>query len=292
MKKWIGAALFGLALAGCGGVQVKPGVSLPTPLVDRIPARAAVYYPKELRERAHSEERRNIKYSIALGGASVATLDRGMDALFQDVARVADREAIPALQPQARLAVVPWLDEFSFVTPQETASKDYSVTIRYRFELLDPRGATVDELTLTGFGNAPQAQLSAASPLTAATQFALRDLMAKFVVDFPQQDSVQRLLRGEALTPISRQERQVEITLGVFEPAPAKPAADAAVAEPAVTPAGPAAAPAASEPAPAAPAEGAAPPAEAPADPAPAAEAPPAEAPPLGPLPPPAPASD
>lgn len=273
MRKWIGAALFGLALAGCGGVQVKPGVTLPTPLVDRIPARAAVYYPPELRERTHSEERRNVKYSIALGGASVATIDKGMDALFQDVARVADRDAVPALQPAARLGIVPWLDEYSFVTPQETASKDYSVTIRYRFELLDPRGATVDELTLTGFGNAPQAKLSASSPLTAATQLALRDLMAKFVVDFPQQDSVQRLLRGESLTPISRQEQQVEVALGVFEPAAAKPAEGAA---------------APAEPAP--PAD-AAPTATPPAA-APPTAAPPAEAPPLGPLPPAAPPAD
>lgn len=272
MRKWIGAALCGLALAGCGGVQVKPGVTLPTPLVDRIPARAAVYYPKELRERVHSEERRNIKYSIALGGASVATIDKGMDALFQDVARVADREAIPALQPAARLGIVPWLDEYSFVTPQETASKDYSVTIRYRFELLDPRGATVDELTLTGFGNAPQAQLSASSPLTAATQLALRDLMAKFVVDFPQQDSVQRLLRGETLTPIARQEQQVEVALGVFEPAPAKPAEGAAPATDRVTPT--------------ATGDGAAPPTDAPADAAPPADAA------LGPLPPAAPPGD
>jgi hypothetical protein len=210
-------------LAACGGVQVKPAMTFPQPLVEKVPGAIGVYYPEELRQRTHSEERRGIKFSVALGGASVTNIDRLLAVLFERVVPLAGRSQVSAATPPVALAVVPWLDEYSFVTPQEMASREYSVTIRFRFELLDPKGATVDQLTLTGFGTAPMAKMSAAAPLTAATQVALRDLAAKFILDFPQQDSVVRLLRGETLTPLATEQDEVAATLGVFEAPPAAP---------------------------------------------------------------------
>lgn len=220
-KLAVGASLF--LLAACGGVQVKPAVTLPDPLVEKSPAAVGVFYPEELRSRAHSEERRNMKYSVALGGASVSTIDRLLAALFDRVVTLGERAQLGSVVPPVALAVVPWLDEYSFVTPQEMASREFSVTIRYRFELLDPRGFIVDQLTLTGFGTAPAAKLSASAPLTLATQIALRDLAAKFIVDFPVQDSVMRLLRGETLPPMVSEQQDVAVALGVFEAPAAAP---------------------------------------------------------------------
>ncbi len=204
-------------LAACGGVQVKPAITLPQPLVEKSPGSVGVFYPEELRGRTHDEERRNLKFSIALGSASVSTIDRLLAVLFDRVVTLRERAQLSSIAPPVALAVVPWLDEYSFVTPQEMASREYSVTIRYRFELLDPKGVVVDQLTLTGFGTAPAARLSAAAPLTVATQAALRDLAAKFVVDFPVQDSVVRLLRGETLPPLVGEQQDVAVTLGVFD---------------------------------------------------------------------------
>ncbi len=227
LKKLVVGASLAL-LAACGGVQVKPAISLPQPLVEKSPAAVGVFYPEELRNRTHNEERRNIKFSVTLGGASVSTIDRLLAVLFDRVVTLNERGQIGSVAPPVALAVVPWLDEYSFVTPQEMASREYSVTIRYRFELLDPKGFIVDQLTLTGFGTAPAAKLSASAPLTLATQMALRDLAAKFIVDFPVQDSVMRLLRGETLPPLVSEQQDLAVTLGVFEAPAAAPAVEPA----------------------------------------------------------------
>lgn len=265
-----------VVVAGCGGVQVKPAVTLPTPLVEKSPGAIGVFYPDEFRQRTHSEERRKIRFNVELGAASVATIDRVLGVMFDRVVPLEERGRIASVKPPVAMALVPSLDEYSFVTPQEMAGNEYAVTIRYRFELLDPQGLTVDQLTLTGFGTAPAAKISTAAPLNVATQIALRDLAAKFIVDFPQQDSVVRLLRGETLPLLATGQQEVATTLGVFEalvdaPAPGAP-----------TPAGGTATAATGEPvAPGAPAD-AAPPAAADAGTKPAevpAAAPPAERP-------------
>ena len=215
-------------LAACGGVQVKPAVKLPVPLVEKIPGSVGVVYTDEFRKRAHSEERRNVKYSVALGESSVRNVDWLLSVVFERVVPIAERGQIGSATPPVALVVVPALDDYSFVTPQETASGEYSVTIRYRFELLDPRGSTVDQLTLTGFGTAPAGKVSVSAPLNAATQMALRDFAAKFILDFPQQDAVARLLRGETLSPMTREDPEVNVALGVFDSASPSPATSAA----------------------------------------------------------------
>lgn len=247
-----GSALWRRAAAGtclvlltaCGGVQVRPAVTLPTPLVEKTRGSIGVFYPDEFRKRTHSEERRNIKFNVDLGAASIATIDRVLGVMFDRIVPLRERGQVTSVVPPVALALVPYLDEYSFVTPQEMASSEYAVTIRYRFELLDAKGFTVDQLTLTGFGTAPAGGISTAAPLNVATQTALRDLAAKFIVDFPQQDSVVRLLHGETLPALATGQQEVATSLGVFEaPAGAQPpgasatagdTASAAGAEPAV----------------------------------------------------------
>ncbi|MFO1377115.1 MAG: hypothetical protein U1F14_08930 [Steroidobacteraceae bacterium] len=224
----VGACL--ALLAGCGGVQVRPAVTLPTPLVEKTRSSIGVFYPDEFRKRTHSEERRNIKFNVDLGAASIATIDRVLGVMFDRIVPLRERGEVTSVVPPVALVLVPYLDEYSFVTPQEMASSEYAVTIRYRFELLDPKGLTVDQLTLTGFGTAPAGRISTAAPLNVATQTALRDLAAKFIVDFPQQDSVVRLLHGDTLPPLATGQQEVATSLGVFEAPPGDQAPGASAA--------------------------------------------------------------
>lgn len=228
--KRLAAGVCVVVVAGCGGVQVRPAVTLPTPLVEKAPGSIGVFYPDEFRRRTHSEERRNIKFNVELGAASVATIDNVLRVMYDRIVPLEERGQITSVKPPVAMALMPSLDEYSFVTPQEMAGNEYAVTIRYRFELLDPKGLTVDQLTLTGFGTAPAGRLSTAEPLNAATRIALRDLAAKFIVDFPQQDSVVRLLRGEALEPLVNGQQEAATTLGVFE-APPPAGGDAAATD-------------------------------------------------------------
>mgnify|MGYP006318236309 CR=1 FL=1 len=53
-----------ILLGGCSATQVETRAGLPAPLVDRLPLRVGIYYPREFREYVHREKRQNIDYEI------------------------------------------------------------------------------------------------------------------------------------------------------------------------------------------------------------------------------------
>ena len=269
------AALAGLALlAGCGGVHVTAENTLPRPLVEELPLRAGVYYSAEFRSYTAREKRAGTQWEIILGGAHVAAIDRLTKAMFESVVTVTEL----GKPPPAPLDVVlePRFEEYSFLTPRDSGSEIYSVTIKYRINIYDGAARLIDSLVLTGFGNEPAGALSSGAPLAAATRKAMRDAGAKFAAQFPDQPVVRKLLRHEPVPPIAPESAAAEGSVGEVQPAAGKPAPPAPASKPAAAAAVPAAvAPAAAPPPPAAaPASGAAP-AAAPPVPPTAAPAPP-----------------
>ena len=59
-----------------------------------------------------------------------------------------------------------------------------------------------------GYGSAPSTGIKSEAPLFAATQAAMRDAAAKFLVQFPEQATVKRLLKGETITPLAELKAQ------------------------------------------------------------------------------------
>jgi hypothetical protein len=91
------------------------------------------------------------------------------------------------------------VDQYSFVTSRETGGRYYAVTMKYRINLYSPQGEQVDSYTLTGYGNSLAMGMSGGKPLTQATAAAMRDVAAKFLVQFPDQPPAQQLARNEAV---------------------------------------------------------------------------------------------
>jgi hypothetical protein len=199
MKSIPRAALAALCLGmlgACTTTKLDTRAQLPPPLLEQLPVRVGIYYPKEFREYVHRETRANIDYEVNLGPAHVTNMDWLLKALFRDVVYVDDPTRIGSVEPPLTFVLEPKFEEFSFLTPKDVAGEAFIVTIRYLLTLYDGAGARVDSFAFTGYGREKARTLASKEPLALATQRAMRDAGAKVAVELTDQESVRLLLRG------------------------------------------------------------------------------------------------
>jgi hypothetical protein len=203
-------------LAGCGAIQVEPRKQLPPPLIDQLPVTVGVYYPDEFRTYLHQEERYQVKYSVNLGPAHVVKLQRLLQAMFARVVELDDPAHALATDPSIVMVLEPRFEDYAFLTPRDMAGDYFTVTIRYRIDVYNPRGQRVDGYVFTGYGREKSAMLSNTEPLALATERAMRDAGAKLAVEFTSQDTVRRLLARLPVEPQKSEAEEVAAALGSF----------------------------------------------------------------------------
>jgi hypothetical protein len=186
------------ALAGCGDVNIRPQAHLPTPLIVPIAAHVGLIIPADTRKYRDEETRNGLEWRIDLGPGEVRLMQDVFRALFAGVEEFTTLEAARAGNDMQALFETR-VDQYSFVTARETGGRYYAVTIRYRINLYTSRGEKVDSYTLTGYGNSLAAGTSGSKPLSRATVAAMRDVAAKFLVQFPEQPAGRQLARSEAV---------------------------------------------------------------------------------------------
>jgi hypothetical protein len=183
-------------LAGCGTTQFEAESVIPQPLVTRIPVVVGVHVPPAFREAVHREKRNGVEYVIAVGRAQADGFDRLMNAMFVRVVPVASREAGAVADPEVRAVFEPVLVDLSFVTPLDTGTQLYAVSLKYRINAYTPAGEAIDAWAFTGYG----AQAGGSLPgqgkpaLQQAARLAMRDAAAKIAVEFREQAIVRGLI--------------------------------------------------------------------------------------------------
>ncbi len=185
-------------LGGCGGVQIKPELNLPTPLVQPLAAKVGLVITPELSNYVHKETRWGVSWEASLGSGHQKLFQSIFEAAFRDYQTFGSLEEARAAS-DLKAIFVPGIEQYSFVTARETGGQYYAVTIRYRINLYTPEGDLADSYTLTGYGNALAKGISSGRPLEQASLAAMRDAAAKFLVQFPDQPTGQRLARNEAV---------------------------------------------------------------------------------------------
>ena len=152
----------------------------------------------------HREEHGGIDYEIAIGKSQSAGFERLLGAMFERVVPVASPDAGAATDPAIRGVLEPVLEDFAFVTPQDTGDTLYAVTLRYRINAYNPAGQPVDSWTFTGYGAQPEGALPGAGsgPLQKAAAIAMRDAGAKLAVEFREQAIARGLLDGPPDPPV------------------------------------------------------------------------------------------
>lgn len=198
-------AAAGLALAACGDIAVKAEPKLPHALVNQLPLTVGVYYGENFRTFSYHEDRWGSGYVIDLGAGHVHLADELFSTEFAKTVKVENLNSIPA-NLQVAAIVEPRIERYSFLTARDTGGDYYAVTIDYRLNLFNAKGERIDSFTFVGYGSAAAEGMGSEKPLEAATRNAMRDAAAKFLVQFPDQGTVKKLLAGEAVLPLSQQQ--------------------------------------------------------------------------------------
>jgi len=190
------ASLACALLAGCGPTRFEAQSSIPAPLVTKIPIVVGLYIAPEFRDKVYAEKHDGSNYSIAIGKAQAEGFARLMDAMFDRVIPVAATDAGARTDPQIRGVIEPVLEDFAFVTPVDSGSNVYAVSLRYRMTGYKPGGEVIDSWTFTGYGAAASEGMlgSGSDALKKAVQLAMRDAGAKFATEFREQAVVRGLL--------------------------------------------------------------------------------------------------
>jgi len=187
-------------LAGCVTTEFETEVVIPQPLVTRIPVVVGVHVPAAFREAVHREKHDGTEYAIAIGKAQSAGFDRLMNAMFTRVVPVASVEAGAVTDPEVRGVFEPVLEDLSFVTPRDTGTQLYAVSLKYRINAYTPAGAAIDSWTFTGYGAQAGSSVpgQGKSALQQAVRLAMRDAAAKIAVEFREQAIVRGLIEPAA----------------------------------------------------------------------------------------------
>jgi len=193
--RWLAVCAVAL-LAACGTTQFEAESVIPPPLVTRIPVVVGVHVPPAFREAVHREKRDGVEYAISVGRAQADGFDRLMNAMFARVVPVASLEAGAVSDPEVRAVFEPVLVDFSFVTPRDTGTQLYAVSLKYRINAYTPAGEAIDAWTFTGYGaHGGSSMPGQGKPaLQQAASLAMRDAGAKIAVEFREQAIVRGLV--------------------------------------------------------------------------------------------------
>jgi hypothetical protein len=186
---------FLLTLAGgcASGINLQVEGTLPVPLASRYPLTVSVNYPDNFREYIYKEDSTSRKnWSIDYRQPRMAMFEQILPSMFQAVAPAAEGTT------GVDLVLEPQVIETQVALPQETHSEMYEAWIKYGIKLYEPGGKIITEYQLTGYGKTPTAMFTSKEEgLNEAVNLALRDIGARFVLDFRKAPGMRDWLAGK-----------------------------------------------------------------------------------------------
>jgi hypothetical protein len=190
-------ALALLALAtGCDQALVVPN-TFPEPLVEPLPLNVALHFTDEFAGYHYREDvPGDTKWDIALGKANVALFESVSRRLFRSATRVSSRPAGPEAET-FDVIVEPTIVAFEFSLPSQSATKQYSVWIRYTVNVYRPDGELLTAWNVSAYGESDAAALRPARSMQQATILALRDAATTITVGFATEARARGVLPEE-----------------------------------------------------------------------------------------------
>ena len=169
-----------IGLAACGGtVAIRD--YFPDPVVAPLPYRVGVYYSPEFSSYSYSSDEDKVNFE--LGSKQVLLFDKVFNAMFVSRMTVSDPDSGPANQ-QLDMVLVPVLDEYAFLSPAETATNFYTVSIKYHIRVYSADNRIIGYWPFVAYGKNRSGAMSGLEPLGDATVTALRDAAAALVTQF------------------------------------------------------------------------------------------------------------
>ena len=168
--------------AGCLTRSVTVAGSLPTPLVQRIPASIGIYYSDEFKSFEHKEALpESGSYRIDLGGQNLDFFRNLLGAMFAEVIEVNQPSAQEGDDLDAIL--IPEIVKYGFLVPTVSTLTFFEASIEYQITVLDRAGKDLGKLRIVGYGKAEGAMFGSGEAVGEATMLAIRDGGARIATE-------------------------------------------------------------------------------------------------------------
>ncbi|MBL4681259.1 MAG: hypothetical protein JKY88_11130 [Pseudomonadales bacterium] len=164
-----------LLLSSCVTNIVVTG-TVPTPLIEKMPVRVAIYYDETFKEFVHSESLYGEgKWQIELGKQNLVFFRNLMSAMFETVVEVNTPELSAEDSSNFDGIIIPRIEKYGFLTPDISGLKFFSASIHYRISLYSNENEKLTEYAVVGYGKSEPGSFNASSALGHATMLAIRD---------------------------------------------------------------------------------------------------------------------
>ena len=196
--------LFGIllasSLAGCGSNIVVDAATIPTPLVEKIPASIGVRIPVEFENFVHEEKViGREKWSIDLGRSNAAFFTQLFGYMFDKVTVVGPADDATLLDIDA--LIEPSIDAFEFSVPNQSKTTAFAVWIRYRLKVYDRAGTEIANWPVSAYGKSQKTTMGGSDALQSATILAMRDAAALMIMQLDKATGISLLVDAPAAVP-------------------------------------------------------------------------------------------
>jgi len=155
--------------------------TIPTPLIDKIPASVGLRMPAEFDHFVHDEEIIGREaWTIDLGNSNAALFRQLFGFMFEKVTVLSSTDDPKALPIDA--LIEPTIDAFEFSVPNQSKTESFAVWIRYRIKVFDRSGAEVANWPVSAYGKSQAASVSGSQALERAAVLAMRDAAALMIM--------------------------------------------------------------------------------------------------------------
>jgi len=163
--------------AGCSG-PIEVPTDYPEPIVEPLPYRVGYLIDFDFRNYNYTDED-NRKISFPLGPQQTALFENVFGAVF------AQAESVESLETSGfDLLLQPKLIEYAFLSPEDTASKFYSASMKYQVRIYASDGSLLGYWPMVAYGKSRDRLLKGNESLAEATALALRDTAAALSTRF------------------------------------------------------------------------------------------------------------
>lgn len=183
-------------LSGCGSNVVLEAPTIPTPLINKIPASVGLRMPAEFEHFIHEEEIiGREQWSIDLGNSNAALFRQLFGFMFEEVTILNSDDdpqdfAIDAL-------IEPSIDAFEFSVPNQSKTNSFAVWIRYRLRVFNTAGDEVANWPVSAYGKTEKQSIRGSQALQRAAILAMRDAAALMIMKLDEATGISKIANGE-----------------------------------------------------------------------------------------------
>ncbi|HEY5655695.1 MAG TPA: hypothetical protein VIS04_07650 [Woeseiaceae bacterium] len=195
----MGAAIL---MSACSSEVALTELTIPKPLVAKMPMAVAVKYPANFDRYVYEEEIIGAeKWEIDLGSSNRKLFNSIFDAMFESVIVVTPEDELTSLAFDAYIE--PEIDAFEFSIPAQSRTPAYAVWIRYRLRVFDASGTQVASWPVSAYGKTHGGKFGGSESLHRAAILAMRDAAAVIGIQMDKATGISKLRRGDALSAVT-----------------------------------------------------------------------------------------